>query len=62
MNSHELARKLLSLPDREIIASLDLSTCEDDAFKRAHSSDLIDIQVNGLHTITLIFEAAEINE
>ena len=61
MKSHELAKQLLTMPDREIIGSIDLSSCETDAYNRAFSDNLIEAQVNNEHTLSLIFERGWVN-
>ena len=42
MNSHELAKLLLSTPAAEINASVDMSTCDEDSGDRVFGLDLYD--------------------
>jgi hypothetical protein len=43
MNSHELAKILLSKSDKKVTLSLDISTCDEDAFARIFSIALVDV-------------------
>ena len=43
MNSHELAKLLLSTPAAEINASVDMSTCDEDSGDRVFGVDLYDM-------------------
>lgn len=46
MTSHELARQLLENPDCEVIASIDISTCDEDSCRRLFSEELVDLAYN----------------
>lgn len=62
MNSHELAEKLLAGPKRDVVASVDVSTCDDDAGRRAFGV-LYGLQYEGDgKTATLLFEDGHLNE
>lgn len=61
MDSHDLARKLLSQPNGDVTASVDVSTSEEDAFSRVFGHELSCIQVESNDSITLIFESFDRN-
>lgn len=62
MDTHELAEKLLEGPRRELTASVDLSSGDDDHGRRAFG-DLVGLQYEADgETATLFFEDGYINE
>jgi hypothetical protein len=60
MKSHELAKLLLSIEDRPIGCSVDMSTCDEDSGNRVFG-DLIEL--NDIHSpeLTLLFESGKTN-
>jgi hypothetical protein len=54
MKSKELSRMLLKNPDHRVILSIDVSTCEEDAFLRAHAEDIEVVQVNNEDSVSII--------
>ena len=54
MKTHELAKRLLKMPNKEITVSVDTSTCDEDAENRVFAFDLHEIQDDG-NEITLCF-------
>ena len=46
MRCKDLAKELLKTPRAEILISVDVSTCEDDAEKRAFASEIEGVQIN----------------
>ncbi len=62
MNTHELAEKLLQGPKRKVVASVDISSGDDDAGRRAFG-DLCDLQYEAdEETVTLLFDAGRLND
>lgn len=61
MDSHELAQLLLERDPVEIGASIDVSTCDDDAGHRLFASTLLDVVVHAGEA-TLCFEECYHNE
>jgi hypothetical protein len=57
MRSHELARLLLSVEDREVECSVDISTCDEDSGRRAFG-DLLEINDLQSDPLTLLFEGS----
>lgn len=60
MKSHELAQLLLSLDDKTIGCSVDVSTCDEDSGNRVFGDF---IGLNDIHApeLTLLFENGEVN-
>ena len=56
MKSHDLAKKLLQMENKNVTASIDLSTCDEDAFKRAFGFDVYEIIDDGSKEITICFD------
>ena len=62
MKSHELARKLLDLPDEDIEISVDMSVDDDSADNRVFSDDLCEIVDDSfMSKISLLFFSHEKN-
>ena len=62
MNTHELATRLLQAPMRNVVASVDISTDDDDAGRRAYG-ELCDLQYEADDTtLTLLFDAGTLND
>ena len=61
MRSHELARVLLSVSDRKIVASVDMSTCDEDASIRVFGEFCGINDINDIGEIVLLFENGESN-
>lgn len=62
MKGKELAIKLLENPDHDVILSIDISTCEDDAFLRAHADDIECVQVNENDNSVSIISVGMLND
>jgi hypothetical protein len=60
MNTHEMAVELLNAPCKEVTASVDLSTCDDDAHHRAFGT-LCGLQYEPDNTVTLLFDCGKLN-
>ena len=60
MDSHELANKLLSMPNTDLSASIDISTSEDDSDARLFGQSLCDA-VETETEVVLVFEAFTTN-
>lgn len=56
LNSHDLAKELLSMPPKEVTISLDISTCDEDAGRRAFSGAYFGINDKESHDLVLLFE------
>lgn len=62
MNTHEIAKKLLSIPAAEITASVDMSTCDEDYGNRIFGIDLHDmVATEEGKVITLCFSSNDKN-
>jgi len=55
MTSHELAKQLLKMPNKEITVSVDTSTCDENAQNRVFAWELFEIINDGSKEITLCF-------
>ena len=55
MTSHELAKQLLKMPNKEITVSVDTSTCDENAQNRVFAWELLEIINDGSKEITLCF-------
>ncbi len=44
MKGRELAKEILERPDADIVVSVDVSTCDDDAGRRIFCSDIFEVQ------------------
>ena len=55
MTSHELAKRLLKMPNKEITVSVDTSTCDENAQNRVFAWELFEIINDGSKEITLCF-------
>ena len=58
MRTHELAKLLLGIEDKEVLLSLDISTCDSDGSRRIFSYDFLgvnDVEESG--GVTLMFYA-----
>ena len=55
MTSHELAKQLLKMPNKEITVSVDTSTCDENAQNRVFAGELFEIINDGSKEITLCF-------
>lgn len=63
MKSHELAKQLLSMPNRDLFLSIDMSEDEETADHRAFSDSIIEVIDNGTRddTITILAESGSLN-
>ena len=62
MDTHELATLLIQGPRRNVVASVDISTDDDDAGRRAYG-ELCDLQYEADgNTVTLLFDAGTLND
>jgi len=63
MKSHELAKQLLSMPDRNLFLSIDMSENEATADHRAFSDSIIEAIDNGVDSnmITILAESGALN-
>ena len=57
MNSHTLAELLLSMPPKPVIASVDISTCDEDSGRRVFG-ELIDLNDKHSEEAVLLFEGS----
>ena len=55
MKTHELAKQLLKMPNKEITVSVDTSTCDENAQNRVFAWELFEIINDGSKEITLCF-------
>jgi len=55
MKTHELAKRLLKMPNKEITVSVDTSTCDENAQNRVFAWELFEIIDDGSKEITLLF-------
>ena len=55
MKTHELAKRLLKMPNKEITVSVDTSTCDENAQNRVFAWELLEIINDGSKEITLCF-------
>ena len=55
MKTHELAKRLLKMPNKEITVSVDTSTCDENAQNRVFAGELFEIINDGSKEITLCF-------
>ena len=55
MKTHELAKRLLKMPNKEITVSVDTSTCDENAQNRVFAWELFEIINDGSKEITLCF-------
>ena len=55
MNTHELAKILLEMEPKQIIASVDISTCDEDSGRRVYG-DFIELNDMHPHEAVLLFE------
>ena len=55
MKTHELAKRLLKMPNKEITVSVDTSTCDENAQNRVFAGELLEIINDGSKEITLCF-------
>jgi len=62
MKSHDLARKLLEMPNNDIKLSVDVSTSDDDSSNRIFSDTLYEVQDDSwMDSISLLFVDPERN-
>ena len=59
-SSHELAKLLMSMPNRDLMLSIDMSVDEDTAGNRAFSEIVMEAQDNGSY-ITILAESGHLN-
>jgi len=58
MTTHKLARKLLLKDDRHILVSVDISTGQDDMFKRIYA-DIEGVQYGGPEAMIICIKSGE---
>ncbi len=58
MNTHELSRQLLLKDDRQVFISVDVSTCEDDMFKRIYA-EIEAVQYDGPEAMIICVKNGE---
>lgn len=61
MRSHELAEMLLDDTDKEITASVDISTCDEDSGDRVFGEDFCGINPIDEDSVALLFSSYHIN-
>jgi len=56
LTSHQLAKELLGMPNKELSISVDISTCDDDAGRRVFTDEYFGINDINSHDIVLLFD------